>query len=788
MKLLPAVLLAGAVVAGPAIAQDPTARRTGPSVEGVKDSPAAPLPERVGCVAIPDDAYDGTVGSMICLTVADPNNGQTINDVNVNMSVEHSWVGDLVFKVVSPGGTVGTLVSRPGLVETVDDGTNCCGDSSDLIVTSPLTFDDQGGGPSAETMGGAIGGTAFICQDDGVCNYVSNVGAATGVGLADFNGLTASGGNWMVCAGDSGASDTGNLCDATIDFSTGSPGDLSITKTAPDGVVRDMNPYTFQLDVNNAGPSDHATVTVTDTLPGNVTFTGSSCGATAVGQDVTWNVGALTSGASSSCQLFVNNNVAGCPAVTNTAVVAGEMGISDPAGNNTSTFANAPVGGNVIADPSFETGTPNAAWAEASSNFGTPLCDVGGCGTGTGTGPRTGAFWAWFGGISSLEVGSVQQSVVIGAGAASLDFWVEFPVCAAGAGAADFVRATIDGTEVWRADASSALCGVIGYSQVTVDVSAFGDGGSHTVRFESTSGTTGVGTNFFVDDITLSVSGTPVCTDPPNADLVIGKLATAPSPLSVGDTITYTLLASNTGPGDATGVVVTDPLPANVTYVSNTCGATFAAGTLTWNIGGLLNGAGASCDVVVTVNAVGGITNTATVTGNEADPTPANNAGTSTLAGAFLADVVLLKSNNATGGLAPGDAFSFFINVTNNGPTDATNVVVTDVLSNKVSYVANTCGATVTGATLTWTIPTLANGAEANCEIQVIYVGLGDVINLVSSTANEPDPIPANNTDIESVATANAVPVPALNGFTLAALAALMAGLGLWMRRRFVKG
>ncbi|MCB1587598.1 MAG: DUF11 domain-containing protein [Xanthomonadales bacterium] len=275
---------------------------------------------------------------------------------------------------------------------------------------------------------------------------------------------------------------------------------------------------------------------------------------------------------------------------------------------------------------------------------------------------------------------------------------------------------------------------------------------------------------------------------PSNADLTMTKTAAAPSPLVVGDTITYTLMAANAGPGDATGVVVTDALPANVTYVSNTCGATVAAGLVTWNIGALANGAGASCDVVVTVNAVGPISNTATATGDQTDPTPANNAGTADLGGATLADVVLLKSNNATGGLAPGDAFSFFINVTNNGPTDATNVVVTDVLSNKVSYVANTCGATVTGATLTWTIPTLANGAEANCEIQVIYVGLGDVINLVSSTANDPDPNPANNTDIESVATANAVPVPALNGFTLAALAALMAGLGLWMRRRFVKG
>ncbi|MCA9871967.1 MAG: hypothetical protein KC487_16495, partial [Anaerolineae bacterium] len=32
---------------------------------------------------------------------------------------------------------------------------------------------------------------------------------------------------------------------------------------------------------------------------------------------------------------------------------------------------------NVVADGGFEAGTPNPYWSEASTNFGTPICDVG---------------------------------------------------------------------------------------------------------------------------------------------------------------------------------------------------------------------------------------------------------------------------------------------------------------------------------------------------------------------------------------------------------------------------
>lgn len=54
-----------------------------------------------------------------------------------------------------------------------------------------------------------------------------------------------------------------------------------------------------------------------------------------------------------------------------------------------------------------------------------------------------------------------------------------------------------------------------------------------------------------------------------------------------GDTITYQLLYRNIGTGMATGIVITDILPATGTYVSSTSSAgignpTQAGQTLTW--------------------------------------------------------------------------------------------------------------------------------------------------------------------------------------------------------------
>jgi len=154
-------------------------------------------------------------------------------------------------------------------------------------------------------------------------------------------------------------------------------------------------------------------------------------------------------------------------------------------------------GANVVPDGGFEGGTPNAFWTEFSTNFGTPICDTFACGTGGGTGPNSGAFWSWFGGIAAFEEASVEQSIVIPTGATMLDFAYEHPV-ASGNGA-DFLNVEIDGNVELNIIEGGAS---IGYSLVQVDVSAYADGGLHTLRFDSVC--TGTGTsNFFVDDVFL---------------------------------------------------------------------------------------------------------------------------------------------------------------------------------------------------------------------------------------------------------------------------------------------
>jgi len=153
---------------------------------------------------------------------------------------------------------------------------------------------------------------------------------------------------------------------------------------------------------------------------------------------------------------------------------------------------------NLIVDPGFEAGTPNPTWFEASTNFGTPICDVIACGTGTGTGPRTGNYWAWFGGIGAYEAGQVSQSVVIPPGHATLSFWLEHFI--ASGNNLDYLQVQIDGDVVYLLYEGQTI--YYPYTQITLDISSYADGGNHTILFSSEifGPTT---SNFFVDDIEL---------------------------------------------------------------------------------------------------------------------------------------------------------------------------------------------------------------------------------------------------------------------------------------------
>ncbi|SDD61092.1 DUF11 domain-containing protein [Aquimonas voraii] len=427
----------------------------------------------------------------------------------------------------------------------------------------------------------------------------------------------------------------------------GPSANLGLTKSAPDGVVNGGT-YRYVLAASNAGPDNATGVTVTDTLPAGVSFVSSTCGATAAGQTVTWPIGAFANGGSTSCTLTVSRDSLTCSTVVNTASISGTETDPNPA-NNTATHSNG--GSDLIVDGSFE--APSApAWTQSSTNYGSPLCDEAGCGTGGGTaGPRTGSQWMWFGGAGALEVGVAEQSVAIPAGATTLSFGYRLGLCAAGAGANDFIRLTVGGTELWRRDASSAECGATAYALASVDISALA-GSTQAVRFESTSGTAGTSSNFSIDDVSLPSS--PVCVAPPNADLSIAQTLTPVGAQLVGNGVDVALTAANAGPGAASGVTVSTVLPAQLSFVNSTCGATAVGQTVTWAVGALANGASASCTINTSISAGGAISVSSSVSSSTTDPVTTNNAAASSLSGAPVAAArpAVVPSLNAVGLLA----------------------------------------------------------------------------------------------------------------------------------------
>src|SRR6185295_641167 len=112
-------------------------------------------------------------------------------------------------------------------------------------------------------------------------------------------------------------------------------------------------------------------------------------------------------------------------------------------------------------------------------------------------GARSGSWWAFFGGTAgAAEAASLEQAVVIHPGTAQLTFFLWNPE-SSGNGT-DALRVRVDGTQVLSILAGNPLY-ASGYTRVVVDLSAFADGGAHTLRFETATSGTPANSNFFVD-------------------------------------------------------------------------------------------------------------------------------------------------------------------------------------------------------------------------------------------------------------------------------------------------
>ncbi|MBS1678814.1 MAG: DUF11 domain-containing protein [Actinobacteria bacterium] len=163
-----------------------------------------------------------------------------------------------------------------------------------------------------------------------------------------------------------------------------------------------------------------------------------------------------------------------------------------------------------------------------------------------------------------------------------------------------------------------------------------------------------------------------------NADLAIGK-SVSPTPGRPGGEATFTLQVTNNGPDTAKEVVVSDPVPAGLEFVSAEAPCAEADGEVTCPLGSLANGDSRSLEFVVRIprEAEEGFVNTATVGSPTPDPDLSNNSATVPLPLQPEADLAITKLARPPH-LTAGGHVTYVLSVHNAGPSAATSVTVTD--------------------------------------------------------------------------------------------------------------
>jgi large repetitive protein len=519
-----------------------------------------------------------------------------------------------------------------------------------------------------------------------------------------------------ISAVDQGDPDTNNNTDATA-IDAVPTADLSLTKDVDNASPALNSNVTFTITLTNSGPDEATGVQVLDQLPAGLTFVSATPSVGSYNETTgVWDVGTVINGATPT--LAIVATVTSGSAISNIAQVsASDVADNDSTPNNNeageddqdsvTVDAFEPASADLSLDKQASTLTPNLG---QQVTFTLTLAN---------SGPD--------------EATGVQVTDLLPAG---LAFVSSNPSVG-----------TYNGTTgVW-------------------DVGSVASGASPTLEIVATVTSTAA----IVNDAEVTASGTAdpdstpndgqgddfasVTIDaPPAADLSVTVTADDTTP-DANQQVTFTIVVTNGGPDQATGVVVTDLLPAGLTYVSDTPSAgTYDETTGVWTVGTIDNGDSETLTIVVTVTGTLPILNSAEVTAvNEFDPDSTPNDGqgddfdSETLAAPPSADLSLDKQAST---LTPnlGQQVTFTLTLTNSGPDAATAVQVTDQLPAGLTFVSATpSSGTYNSTTGVWDVGTVNSGAAPTLEIVAMVTSTAAIVNNAEVTASgvaDPDSTP----------------------------------------------
>lgn len=528
--------------------------------------------------------------------------------------------------------------------------------------------------------------------------------------------------------------------------------------TSPGGTVNAGAPLAYNIGVSDLGPSTASNLTVTDVLPAGVVFvsaagTGWVCGQSA--GTVTCTLPSLLVGAANP--IIINTKAPLAAGLsTDTATLTTTTSPTNPVAPGSSNSASAAV--MVVANAALAiTKTTSPA---GTVNAGAPLVYTIGM---SNLGPSTASTLT----VTDALPAGVTFVSVSGTG------WT----CGNSAGT---VTCTLPSQAVGAAN------------PITITTTAPNAGGLST------------------NTATVSTTTLPVSPAPPgssnsasapvtvvaNAALSITKTTTPAGSVNAGAPLLYTIGVSNLGPSTADTLIVTDVLPAGVTFVSAsgtgwTCGQ--SAGTVTCTLPSLAVGAANPITINAKAPDAGGLsTNTATVSSTTlfVSPPPPGSSSSASAPVTVVANADLSIIKTATAPTAyGGTAFTYTLAVSNLGPTSASSISVSDTLPAGSSFVSAsgtgwTCNQ-VAGV-VTCTLPSLAVGAANPISLTIMPPSVAlpaTLVNTATVTSAAPDAVPPNNSSTSSVTLLQANAIPTLSGWMLILLAGSLGMAGLFVRR-----
>ena len=531
------------------------------------------------------------------------------------------------------------------------------------------------------------------------------------------------------------------------------PADLAIAiSDAPDPVAAGGT-LTYTISVTNGGPGASTALTVLDSLPagvGYVNASGPGWSCSAMTGTVTCLAASLAASASSSITLVTTAPGSG-GTVSNTASVSAMT----PDGNQANNAATTSTTINAAADLSIAVSdSPDPVLGSGTLQY---AIDV------TNLGPNTAS------GITvtdSLPAGNVAFLSASGSG------WT-----------------CNNAGQVVTCARPSLLVGAA--PTITISVRA---------PAESTTLTDSATVTSTSSDLNPANNTATVATDVLSAADLSVAVIDAPDPATTGGPLTYTVTASNAGPSQASNVTVTSMLPAGVAYVGASginwmCDANGQQVTCTMPT--MVIGAAPAITIATTAPSVdGSITMTSQVLSPTTDPAPGNNTASQSTVVNAPSDLSLALS--ASPSPVPAHAtLTYTIGITNLGPRDATNLVVTnrlpdgDVQYLGASGIGWTCA--LAGQIVTCTRPLLIAGTAPSIAIQITTPPVSgtlidqatviattadldldnntatdtthvfDSADLSVATSETPDPVRIGNTLSYTLSVANNGPTPATN-------------------------